>query len=326
LGWTVIAPDYSGFGFGSPTAWSFAEDEAHSVLDSTIAMKNLLNKGSLSGKVVVVGHSQGGHAALASHAYSKTYGLEGELVGVVAFAPLWINAGAWGAALSSLVGLNTTDNAGTIGYSIDYFYGHGEVVDGAGHGVDMFQKDKRDQVKQIFTTKCLKDAEAALPSLGSKPGDFYDGTFVLAVTTCELTGACLGSTASTWHERFRSDRPAIEAHGAPIVVWAGGKDTAVTPGRIKCAMDRMQADLDAASKATTEVKLCGDATAVHSGFIGDRPDLSDGITRRGMTWVDQWIAARTLGETEPSDCPGESAIAGDAGTLKCETPPSNKDY
>jgi len=302
-----------------------AEDEAHSVLDSTIAMRKLLVGGSLSGKVVVVGHSQGGHAAIASQAYAKSYGLEGELVGVAAFAPLWINSGAWGAALSSLVGLNTKDNAGTIAYTLDYYYGHGELLDGAGHGGDVFKEDKRAQLKEILTTKCQHDVEAALPSVGEKPGDLYSGGFVLGITTCELTGACVGSDASKWHDRFRADRPAIDAHGAPIVVWAGGKDTAISPGRIKCALDRMQVDLGDADKPTTQIKLCGDATAVHSGFVGARPDISDGITRRGMTWVDQWIAARTLGEAEPAECAGEDAISGGK-TLKCETPPSNKDY
>jgi len=105
------------------------------------------------------------------------------------------------------------------------------------------------------------------------------------------------------------------------VIWAGGLDTAISPGRIKCALDRMYENLAAASNPTTTIRVCADPTAVHSGFIGDRPDLSNGITRRGMDWVDKWIAARTLGEAEPPVCLDETALPGQP--LECETPPGN---
>ena len=63
-GYTVIAPDYSGFSYGQPPGYFNAEDEAHSVLDATRAAANLLP--SPPDKVVFVGHSQGGHAALSA--------------------------------------------------------------------------------------------------------------------------------------------------------------------------------------------------------------------------------------------------------------------
>ncbi|HQP34927.1 MAG TPA: alpha/beta fold hydrolase [Polyangiaceae bacterium] len=320
-GWTVVAPDYAGFGFGATTAWSLAEDEAHSVLDSTRAMGKLLKQGSLSGKVVVVGHSQGGHATLATHAFHKSYGLDGTLVGVAAMAPLWMNNGAWGAALSPLVGLNTTDDKGTLAYSVDYFYGHGELYDGPGHGLDPFEDGVKDLVKEIFTTECLRDAEDRMVELGNKPGSFYSFGFQSGVSTCVISGVCMGDNADKWMPRFKADRPSIDPHGPPIVVWAGGLDSSITPGRIQCMLERFDANLAAATDPTTTIRVCADPTAVHSGFVGDRPDLSDGITRRSMDWVDQWIAARTLGEAEPPVCLDETGLSTEP--LECETPPPN---
>ena len=56
-------PNYSGFSYGQPPGYFSAADEAHAVLDATRAAAKLLPKGS-SDKVVVVGHSQGGHAGV----------------------------------------------------------------------------------------------------------------------------------------------------------------------------------------------------------------------------------------------------------------------
>jgi hypothetical protein len=321
-GWPVVAPDYAGFNFGATTAWCLAEDEAHALLDSTRAMKNLLVPGALSGKTVLAGHSQGGHAVLSAHSFAASYGLEGDLVGVVGFAPLWINNGSWAAALSPIAGLNTTDDAYTIQYAIDYFYGHGEVIDGAGHGTDMIQSGKAAAVRTMITTMCEDEVANDLPELGSVPTDFFDDTFALEVSTCVLSGVCVGSDQSTWMPRFQADRPAIGADGPPIVIWAGGMDQDVTPGLIECGLDRMNSDLASDTDPTTTITLCADPTAVHSGSIGD-PDPSSGITRRGMPWVNEWISARTLGTPAPSPCLGKSGLTPDGGTLTCTTPPPN---
>jgi hypothetical protein len=104
-------------------------------------------------------------------------------------------------------------------------------------------------------------------------------------------------------------------------MWAGALDTSITPARVQCVLDRFQADLAGKDNPTTKIRVCADPTAVHSGYIGDRPDLSDGITRRAMPWVNQWIDARTLGGAEPYVCLDETHLSPDP--LVCETPPPN---
>jgi hypothetical protein len=309
-GYTVIAPDYAGFGFGSVSGWALSADEAHSLLDGTRAMKQLLAPWALPSKVAIIGHSQGGHAVLSTQALAGTYGLEGQLVGIAAFAPLWLNEAAWGAVTDPTIGFTTHDNAVLFAFGLIYFYGHGELYDGPGGGVAMFQSSKQAMVKQMVTSECLDQLIADVPSLGMVSTDFYDPTFATDVGTCGFSGDCSQGAATTWHPRFKADRPTIDGKGAPIVIWQGAKDTTVTPGYAQCGFDRITADLAAQSGATATLTVCGDPNADHGGAVRD-----------GAAWVNQWIAARALGAPEPPACPGVSAI----GSPTCTNPPPNMD-
>ncbi len=318
-GWVVIAPDYAGFGYGSTTGWMLAEDEAHSLLDATRAMGRLLAPGTLSGKVAMVGHSQGGHAVLAAQSMARSYGLEGTLVGVAAFAPIWFTNKSWGAALAML----KTSSKSEFAYATEYFYTHAELYDGAGKGLDMILPDKREQMRTVLTTGCLWEVSDKMPDFGTVAADVYDKTFVEKVGLCGVANACADAPADVWIERFRADRPAVDPEGAPILAWFGGQDGTVSPGFAKCGIDKLRLDLGASADA--KLTVCADATAVHGGFLNRQTDLQNGITRRAADAVDAWISARLLGTAEPAACPGEQALAPDGGTLECRTPPSNTD-
>ncbi len=322
-GWVVIAPDYPGYGYGETTGYMLAEDVAHGLLDATRAATKLFKPGVLSGKVVFVGHSQGGHAAISAQAYASSYGMDGTLVGVATMAPMWFSELGFAAMLSPLAGYTTSADPYPLSYALAYFYTHGENLDGPGHGLDMFQAAKQDAVRNIATNDCLYEAAADMPSLGAKPSDFFDTTFAQSVGVCGVTGTCDG-VSQVWGERCRADRPAIDAHGAPLLIWQGGADTTISPGLAVCGLDKLKSDLSAVSDASTTIKFCVDPTATHSGFTDDKGvDLSAAITRRSMDWVAQWIDARTVGGAEPADCVGEEAFDTDAGPTKCSTPPPN---
>ncbi len=84
-GAVLVATDYEGLGTpGIPTLSGVAE--GHAVLDSIRAVASLPNVGAL-GDVVLVGHSQGGRAALFAAEIGSTYAPELRLVGAVALAP-----------------------------------------------------------------------------------------------------------------------------------------------------------------------------------------------------------------------------------------------
>jgi hypothetical protein len=314
-GWLVIEPDYAGYGYGqAPHGWSLAEDEAHSVLDATRAMKQLVDPSQLPAKVFFLGHSQGSHAVLSAQAFARSYGMEGQLIGVVPMAVLWISDLTWGASLSSLAMLTTQHDAAAISYGMFYFYGHGELYDGPGGGLTMFQAAKRNAVKAIMENNCEEDMTTVLPSLGSTTADIYDPAFISAMESCMVyqTG-CGQEPAATWVGRAIADRPPIDPDGAPIVAWHGAKDIDISPSRAQCGFDKIRNDLARASQPTATFTICGDPEADHGGVI-----------QRDVDWVTQWMAARATGQPDPPGCPGPGPLQPPGGTLTCAVPPLNQ--
>src|SRR5262249_18486381 len=160
-------------------------------------------------KVVLVGHSQGGHAVLAAQAlaHDPEFGIVGDLVGVAAYAPFWLSLAAYGAqatSLAALFGYTTAKTPRAILYSMEYFYSAAELLDGPGHGLDPFQPAQRAGVRQVLTGGVCND-EVGLQGLGATAYDIFDHTFADDVGgTCALTGICASPLATTWLTRWRN--------------------------------------------------------------------------------------------------------------------------
>ncbi len=292
-GYTVIAPDYAGFSYNqAPVGYFNAEDEAHGILDATRAAANVLP--SPPGKVVFVGHSQGGHAALAAQHYIKSYGMKGTLAGVAVFAPLWTSMSLWAAATTPppAAGLKTATDSTGILYSMEYNYAAGELRS-PGHGKDVFQAAKAaGAVDAMYGGECYDSAK--LQALGAQPSDFFDASFVnntgFNCAASPLNADCTMAPSPTWMTRWQEDRPALDAQSAPIVIFYGGMDTTVKPGWAACSLNKLNKDV---MGGTTMLKVCYDANAQHRDIIRG----SDG------DFVNQWIAARAgLGSDPTPDC------------------------
>jgi acetyl esterase/lipase len=85
-GWVLVATDYAGLGTKGPHPYLIGEGEARSALDSVRAARALPEL-SLDDRVMVWGHSQGGHAALWTGAIAARYSPDVAVVGVAALAP-----------------------------------------------------------------------------------------------------------------------------------------------------------------------------------------------------------------------------------------------
>jgi pimeloyl-ACP methyl ester carboxylesterase len=296
-GFTVIAPDFAGFGYGEPPGYDDAEDEAKSVLDATRAAAKILPPDLLPGKVVIVGHSMGGHAALAAHAMLPTYGATGDVVAVVGLAPFWISNYAWGALMMDGLGYDTTNAAYLYEYQLDYFYGHGELLDGPGHGLDLVQPAKQAQVKTIMTTECIDQVATDMKTLGAGASDYFTADAVNGLAPCGLNGDCSTAPATTWAPRFSADRPAIAKDGPPILIWYGAKDTTISPAYAQCELDTMGTNI---AGGTTTITTCSDPDAVHIA-----------VPARNTAWVTTWIDAILAGTTPPScTAPAKSTCPG----------------
>lgn len=85
-GWVYVATDYAGLGAGSRHAYLIGDDAARSVLDAVRAARQLQDL-ALDDRVVIWGHSQGGHAALWTGMRAPAYAPDVRILGVAALAP-----------------------------------------------------------------------------------------------------------------------------------------------------------------------------------------------------------------------------------------------
>jgi alpha-beta hydrolase superfamily lysophospholipase len=85
-GFTVAATDYEGLGTPGAHPYIVGASEAHGVLDSIRAARQLPEAGA-GVRSLILGSSQGGHAALWTGQLAASYAPEIELVGVIAGSP-----------------------------------------------------------------------------------------------------------------------------------------------------------------------------------------------------------------------------------------------
>jgi pimeloyl-ACP methyl ester carboxylesterase len=84
-GYAVVRTDYQGLGTPGVHGYLIGKDEGRSVLDIVRAARAIDRH--LSKRVIIGGHSQGGHAALWAAALAKGWTPELKVAGTVAFAP-----------------------------------------------------------------------------------------------------------------------------------------------------------------------------------------------------------------------------------------------
>lgn len=118
-GYAVVRTDYEGLGGPGPHPYLIGISEGRGVLDIVRAARQL--DPHLSDRVVISGHSQGGHAALWAASLAKSYTPEINLRGVLAFAPASHIATEAG-FLKSLSITSLTGLAATILRGLDVAY------------------------------------------------------------------------------------------------------------------------------------------------------------------------------------------------------------
>jgi pimeloyl-ACP methyl ester carboxylesterase len=113
-GTALVATDYEGLGTpGEPTTYAGIA-EAHAVLDSVRALRELPGVGQL-GPVLIAGHSQGGGAALWAAQLAHSYAPRLDVRGVVALAP----SAQFTATLRALDRAPFSDYLGEVLWAID---------------------------------------------------------------------------------------------------------------------------------------------------------------------------------------------------------------
>lgn len=96
LGFAVIAPDYAGLGSPGLHHYLNSRAEAYSVLDSLLAARSAF---PLQNRVILVGQSQGAHAAFSAAGYQPQYAPDVRVLGTVLTGTPYFNAQTSAAAV-----------------------------------------------------------------------------------------------------------------------------------------------------------------------------------------------------------------------------------
>jgi pimeloyl-ACP methyl ester carboxylesterase len=309
---------YSNFGAAGnpPSAYAQYEDVGKSTLDGARALAKMFPN-AFSGKVVLVGHSQGGHSSLSALAIQSAYAPDVNIAAIATLSPLWLSQRSWGAILfePQSYPLSTSPTANAI--SIWYHYTHGELLDGPGHGLDPFVASKQALIKSFVGMDCDAQGwdgsdDSEYPDLqanGTSAADFFDPAFITSVKNAAALGnpcAAGDAVCAKWLQRYVEDRPHLTTT-VPLLIEYGSADDTIPAGQMACVTARLKQDNVAYS-------FCLNPGVGH-----------EGILRQAGSNVADWIASQTLGEPAPAPCALTDAnLTDDAGVpIPCATPPPN---
>lgn len=297
LGYAVIAPDNAGYAGtwgpnNPPPQYDGAADIGKSVLDGARALRQLVPS-SVSQQAVIVGHSEGGSAALSALSLAGSYGLDGVLSGVAVYAPLWLSRRSYGVLLS-LPSSFPLSSSKAAAISLWYHWSHSALLDGADAGYELFQQSKVPDLQNFFTNDCWAPSFPDLTKNGEKSdNDYFDPAYVTAMSSALGifgNGSCGDGGAAqecqTWIDRMTADWPHLDGGAAqvPLLLWYANGDTSLPPNYMQCALNRLATD-------GVNAKYCYDTT---DNTIDGQPQGHAASVAHNAAYVADWIAQLTL--------------------------------
>lgn len=197
-GWAIVATDYIGASSAGASPYLIGRSEGQALLDSLRAAQQLpaLRLGS---RMVIWGHSQGGHAALWAGSLASSYAPDLRVLGVAAIAPA--------SDLPALVESNKHSVVGRIlsAYILQaYRRAYADVAVG----------DEAGWVEQELASRCLAGKSALLSAAESA-----------------LAGSALDAALAqpALRQRLAENVP-LYRQDAPVLIAQGASDALVKPG------------------------------------------------------------------------------------------------
>jgi pimeloyl-ACP methyl ester carboxylesterase len=234
-GYAVVRTDYQGLGTPGVHGYLIGKDEGRSVLDIVRAARSAV--GHLSNKVIIGGHSQGGHAALWAAALARTWTPELKVAGTVAFAP----ASHLGEQASLITSVKTPSALTALAALI---LRGADSADPALH-VSSLLSDKAAALYPLTLTQCL-------PALGVV--NEFAG---LAPSEALKDGADIASLVAF----INANDPETLKIRTPVEILQGTSDTTVLPP----FTDQLDSALRASGVSVTYKKYDG---VNHGGVVG----------------------------------------------------------
>lgn len=264
LGRPVIVPDYVGLGTDGVQGYLDGVEQGQTILDGGRALDDLLAHGPFA-RVLVVGYSQGGGAALSAQALEKSYGTSGELVGVVAFAPEWpidLKSFGYASLLASPNQLTVTTGLSKSSIAVLRAYAYFANRVGPTHATDGFPSAKRAGFQNAIESLCLVPLGGYLQGTAPKLGDLVDDELRTGLLQCIATNGatCAGAAKGYW-SFLRANVLASDPTGAPVVIVQGLLDQILPAAEeASCIREKMIAD-------GLTPQVCVDGTATHQSIV-----------------------------------------------------------
>ena len=286
-GYAVIAPDLTGLGNEGTQAYLDNRDTAYSLLDGARALRKLLKTGAFEKTVAMAGYSQGGGAVLAAQALAGTYGADGELKAVVAFAAQYPTR------MESFGFVKLLENPDDL----TIMHGYSKPVVALLRNYAWFANNGRDPAGAIPSTKrssltsaiesmCLIALGGAMQAQAPKVKDFIDDELRVGLLACIASTSdakCTGN-ARDYHAFLTANHLAADPAGAKILYVQGLLDT-VMPAAEEASCNTKKLRSDGASLA-----VCTDSGATHANVVQRN-------IKTGMAWLEA-----TLAGTTPPSC------------------------
>lgn len=206
-GFAVVATDYANLGPSAMPDYLVQDGEAHDVLNSIRAVEKL-DPATVDGtKIGIIGHSQGGHSALAAAYDSASYAPDLAIKGAVALAPAIFPPSP--VLIEFLETGRDKPDAAFMAFISDV--------------VDSWVANYPDQMKidDLYTEKGVAAAEVALTGCLSDSIDAFAGPKGEYMPPT-LPNSILPVAAANF--------PIWEKYPVPLLVQQGLKDTTVVPG------------------------------------------------------------------------------------------------
>jgi pimeloyl-ACP methyl ester carboxylesterase len=282
-GYAVIAPDLSGLGNEGTQAYLDNRDTAYSLLDGARALRKLVKPGAFDKTVVMAGYSQGGGAVLAAQALAGTYGVDGELKAVIAFAAQYPTRME---SFGFVDLLNKPDDL-TIahGYSkpvvallrtYAWFANSGRE---AGGGIP---SANRSSLSSAIESMCLIPLGGAMQARAPRVKDFIDDELRVGLLACmsSPTDAKCTGTAKEYYEFLTKNHVTNDPAGAKVLYVQGMLDTVMPANEeASCNTKKLRAE-------GVPLSVCTDSGATHANVVQRN-------IKSAMAWLDATLAGTT---------------------------------
>lgn len=271
-GYIISASDYAGLGMPGLHPYLVGEVAAYNVLDAARAalrfcdVSHAIRAPVAANKIMLVGHSQGGHAVLFAQQAWPRYAAELEIQGSIAFAPA--------SELRELVTTMSNDRAALVGPTTLTMYAYSQYYGGP----DSLQA----WLKEPYATQLPERAEnrdiiSLSLWLGFNPERVFDPALLADIRAENWPNL------QPWTGYLDSNTPGNFASTVPVLVIQGQKDLIIPPDT---------------SKHLTQ-RLCNNGTQTH---LSTYPDAGHNVLNPGFAEASTWTADRLAGKPVEDTC------------------------